>query len=351
MKQKGSYRYLLSHSRPLALHRKSGSADLWLRISELGCWLAVVALALSFIPSHLGAAGSVQRRVRIPKYAEVQGETIRLSDLLPPDAPAELGQIGARIILGNAPLPASQRVISKDQIELQLREFPSVREQLDLPERLTISCKQRRLSPDEIWAAIETFLAAEGLSALRAALENSLSDQAPVFVTRADPGLVVKRMEPDRVRRQIRFLLWASSEPQVLPFYVTVDERAKSAALASLKQVETGPSANLADNPESVRRTGGESLSALLNSGRSGVPVYKVTPPSRITPLADILVTKGKPTKLVVETERLRITALVTPLESGAKGQLIRVKNSDTQRVFKAEVVGEDLLEGGRAGQ
>jgi hypothetical protein len=313
--------------------------------------LSAAVLALLVVPSFIGAAGSVQPRVRIPKYVEVQGETIRLSDLLPPDAPAELGQIGARIVLGNAPLPASQRVISKQQIELQLREFPSVREELDLPERLTISCKQRRLSPDEIWAAIETFLAAEGLSASRTALENSLSYQAPVFVTRADPGLVVKRMEPDRVRRQIRFLLWASSEPQVLPFYVTVDERAGSAASASLNQVETGPSVNLADNPESVRRTDGESLAALLNGSRSGVPVYKVTARSRLTPPAAILVTKGKPTKLVVETATLRMTALVTPLESGAKGQLIRVKNPDTQRVFNAEVVGEDLLEGGLAGQ
>ena len=351
MKQKGSYRYLLSHSRPSGLRRKSGSAHFRLRIPEFGCRLAAVALALSFIPSPLGAAGSVQPRVRIPKYAEVQGETIRLSDLLPPDAPAELGQFGARIILGNAPLPASQRVISKNQIELELREFPSVREQLDLPERLTISCKQRRLSPDEIWAAIDNFLAAEGLSASRTALKNSLSDQAPVFVTRADPGLVVKRMEPDRVRRRIRFLLWASNEPQVLPFYVTVAERAKSAASASLNQVETGPRANLADNPEDVRRTDGESFAALLEGSRSGVRVYKVTARSRVTPPADILVTKGKPTKLVVETETLRMTALVTPLESGAKGQLIRVKNLDTQRVFKAEVVGEDLLEGGLAGR
>jgi flagella basal body P-ring formation protein FlgA len=63
-----------------------------------------------------------------------------------------------------------------------------------------------------------------------------------------------------------------------------------------------------------------------------------------------VLVTAGKPAKLVVETATLRMTALVTPLQSGVKGQLIRVRNPDTQRVFEAEVVGRDLLQAELAG-
>jgi len=351
MKKKGSCRSLLSRSWPLGLQRGSSASHQGGWIPDIVCPLAVAVLAFFFVPSQLGAAGSLPPRVRISKYAEVQGETIRLSDLLPPDAPAELGQKGAQIILGNSPLPASQRVISKRQMELQLREFPSVRERLDLPERLTISRRQRRLSPDEIRTAIETFLAAEGLSAPRTALENSLSHVAPVFVTRQDPGLVVKRMEPDRVRRQMRFLLWASSEPQVLPFYVTVEERADSVGSESSNPEELRPESDLADHQESSPKTAGGSFAALLKSGRSGVPVYKAMSPARIPPPGSILVTKGRPTKLVVETETLRMTALVTPLESGAKGQLIRVKNLDTQRVFEAEVADEDLLEARRTGQ
>jgi diacylglycerol kinase family enzyme len=58
-----------------------------------------------------------------------------------------------------------------------------------------------------------------------------------------------------------------------------------------------------------------------------------------------VLVVAGKAAKLVVETATLRLTMLVAPLESGVKGQLIRVRNQDTQRVFEAEVVGEGLLE------
>jgi hypothetical protein len=320
-------------------------------ISDFVGRLAVATLALFLVSEPMGAAGSLEPRVRIPKLAEVQGETIRLSDLLPPDAPAELEQIGSRIILGNSPLPASERVISKAQIEQQLREFPSVRERLDLPERLTISCRQRRLSLDEIRVAIETFLAAEGISASRPALEDSLSHQAPVFVTRQNPGLVVKRMEPDRVRRQIRFLLWTSNEPQVLPFYVTVEEQAKNATPVFMGHAETGPEAPAADRQVEAHKADGDSFAALLKSSRSGATVRNAGSARQATAPAMVLVTRGKPTKMVVETGTLRMTALVSPLESGVKGQLIRVKNVDTQRIFMAEVAGEDLLEANLAGQ
>jgi hypothetical protein len=141
------------------------------------------------------------------------------------------------------------------------------------------------------------------------------SYQATVFVTKQDPGLVVKLMEPDRVRRQIRFLLWTSNEPQVLPFYVTVEEPPRTAG-------------------------------GLLSSHAS-----KARLPKPAAPPAIMLVTRGKPAKLVVETQTLRMTAVVTPLESGAQGQVIRVKNLDTQRVFKAEVVGEGLLQAEPAGE
>jgi hypothetical protein len=347
MKEQGHNRCLPSYFRAAGLHRK----ERWLVVSKFGCWLAAAVLGLIMVPEPMGAAGSLQPRIRIPKFVEVQGETIRLSDLLPPDAPADLEQIGARIALGDSPDPACQRVLSKDQIELQLREFPSILEQLVVPERLIVFCKQRRLSPDEIWTAIETFLAAEGQSATGAVLQRLPSHQPTVFVTKQDPGLVVKRMDPDLVRRQIRFLLWTSNEPQVMPFYVTVEGPPRIADRLWSSHAAAGPAANLAVNPEGLGKTDEESVADLLLGSRSGVPERKarITPP--VAPPAIILVTKGQPAKLVVETQTMRMTAMVTPLESGAKGQIIRVRNLDTQRVFKAEVVGEGLLQAELAGE
>jgi hypothetical protein len=328
--------------------------------------------------SGAAKAGSFPPRIHIPNVVEVEGKTIRLSDLLPPDAPAEIGEIGTRIILGNSPLPASQRVISKGQIEQHLRDFPSILEQLDLPERLIITCKQRRLSPEEIRTAIETFLAAEGLRGpvaqtcfarsgaplsrsepktpdlkkqVRATAELSL--QAPVFVTKQDPGLEVKRMEPDRVRRQIRFLLWTSNEPQVLPFYVTVEEWSRMASWAPSNSVETGPGQILTDTRGEPWKTGGDLTDSpgLLSGNSPSKAVHKGGSARQATSPRIILVAPGKPAKLVVETATLRMTALVAPLESGVKGQLIRVRNLDTQRVFEAEVVGVGLLQAKLAGE
>ena len=74
-------------------------------------------------------------------------------------------------------------------------------------------------------------------------------------------------------------------------------------------------------------------------------------PGAQAAPPPIILVTRGSPAKLVVETGALRMTALVTPLESGVKGQIVRVKNVDTQRVFEAEVVGAGLLQATLAGE
>jgi hypothetical protein len=206
--------------------------------------------------------------------------------------------------LGNAPLPASLRVVSKGQIAAPLREFPSTLEQLQIPERVIVTRHQRRLSSAEIRTAIETSMAREELPGLRRLNLNGLDLQAPVFVTKPDPGLEVKRLEADRVERKTRLLLWTSKEPQVLPFYVTVE--------------------------------------GLLDTGERTQPA---------TSLPIVLVAPGKLAKLVVETPTLRMTALVTPLEPGVKGQIIRVRNPDTQRVLKAEVVGRGLLEAELGGE
>ncbi len=326
----------------------------------------------SLLLAGAAKATSFQPRVHIPDVVQVEGETVRLSDLLPPDAPAELGEMATRIILGNSPLPASQRVISKGQIEQQLRELPSILERLDLPERLLVTCKRRRLSAAEILAAIEVFRAGEGLHGSeaqtcfpRSAARSPRSEpkaadlgkqvcaiagrslQAPVLVTKPDPGLEVRRVEFDRVQRKTRFLLWTSKEPQILPFYVTVKEWPETGTCASSHNERTGEDP-IPTDCQVERRKAGEDLTdspALLSGGSSGVIGHKGGSTPQATSSSPVLVAAGKPAKLVVETATLRMTVLVTPLQSGVKGQLIRVRNLDTQRVFEAEVVGADLLQ------
>jgi hypothetical protein len=257
--------------------------------------------------SGVAQAGSFQPRVQIHSVVQVQGETVRLSDFLPPDAPHGLGEICRQVVLGDAPLAASQRVISRVQIEQQLRQFPSTRQQLEIPDQVIVTRKRRRLSSAEILTAIENCMAREESDGLRLPNLKGVKLEAPVFVTMADPGLEVKRVDLDPVQRKTRFLLWTSNEPQMLPFYVTI---------------EGLPS------PRAPRKT-----------------VDKGKPKPQATSFPTVLVAAGKPARLVFETPTLRMTALVTPLESGVQGQLISVRNQDTQRVLKAEVVGADLVQ------
>jgi hypothetical protein len=252
----------------------------------------------TLMPVGVAVAGSFQPRVQVPNLVQVEDESVKLSDLLPADAPVEVREMCRQVTLGNTPLPASLRIISRVQIAALLRDFPSTLEQLEIPDRVIVTRQRRRLSAAEIRTAIETSMAKEGFHGLRTPSLNGLNLQAPVYVTKTDPGLEVKRVEHDRVQRKTRFLLWTSKEPQVLPFYVTME--------------------------------------GLLYTGES-------TPRVKSSPV--VLVAVGQPAKLVVETATLRMTALVTPLESGVQGQIIRVRNLDTDRVLKAAVVGRNLLE------
>jgi len=340
--------------------------------------VASIMIFLALGVASVARAGSLQPRVHIPAFAEVEGGTVKLSDLLPSDAPAELGEMCTRIILGNSPLPASQRVICKGQIEERLRGFPSLLERLEFPERLVITCKQRRLSPAEIQTAIETFMAGEGAGGLVAwacfpkavdglssagsrGAENSeqvcasdgLELHAPVFVTRSDPGLKVKRVEADRVRGKVRFLLWTSKEPYVLPFYVTVGKLSEWTAWASHPNQQTSGGPAPAEAHLGPRKNEGDLAISPTSFGGNSATVgdQKTEPAGKATSPPIVLVAAGKPAKLVVETATLRMTALVTPLEPGVKGQLIRVKNLDTQRVFEAQVVGAGLLRAELAGE
>jgi len=288
--------------------------------------LARLVFFSAVIPAGVAFAGSFQPRVQIPGAIQVESEALKLSDLLPPDAPGEVIDVCRRVLLGNAPLPSSLRVVSRVQIADSLRDFPSTLEQLEMPDRVIVTRKRRRLSTAEILTAIETSLSKESRHGLQMSKLEGLYLQAPVYVTKADPGLRVKRLEPDRVERKTRFLLWTSKEPGMLPFYVTVEGL-----------------------PERMGWSAGSPLLLGGDSARGTASSSEL--PQRVTLSPAVLVTRGEPAKLVFETATLRMTALVTPLESGVQGQIIRVRNQDTHRELKAEVIGKGLLEAEAEGE
>src|SRR5882724_3982563 len=77
--------------------------------------------------------------VRLYERAGVAGEAIRLSDFLPPEAPAGVRNMAATIHLGRSPQLSSTRVLSREQILYRIKEHTGLLEQISVPERVTVT--------------------------------------------------------------------------------------------------------------------------------------------------------------------------------------------------------------------
>ncbi len=60
----------------------------------------------------------------------------------------------------------------------------------------------------------------------------------------------------------------------------------------------------------------------------------------------EVLVRAGQTATLVIQNKRLRISTPIICLESGSRGQTIRVSSIDRKRISTAEVVDEGVLRG-----
>jgi hypothetical protein len=176
----------------------------------------------------------------------------------------------------------------------------------------TFRAGPRQLSRQEILQAIQNDLARRGISGGAGLRPEDLIVQSSVPALKADLGLRVKATGYDPIRRQTVFVLWASQEPQFLPFRVSTKLDPGSLSL------------DATNGPGTVAKGSG---SGHLNS----------------QPLA--LVKPRMPATLVMLGENVRVTTIVVPLQPGYEGQVILVRDTTTARVMKAQVVGEGLLQ------
>jgi hypothetical protein len=178
------------------------------------------------------------------------------------------------------------------------------------------------LSRREIFRAIQDDLARREISGRGELRPEDLNIQSSVPVLKVDTGLKVKRIGFDPFRHVVVFELWASQEPQFLPFEVTTRRDPLSWGLTS------GSAWRLAEAAEEL-------------------PIKspaKAQEASRARSKPPMLAKPGTPATLVMQGQNMRITTTVVPLEPGSKGQTIRVRDVVTARVMTAEVVDEGLL-------
>ena len=183
--------------------------------------------------------------------------------------------------------------------------------------------RPRFLSRREIFQAIQNHLAQMGISGQGELRAEDLNVQSSVPVLNVDMGLIVKKIRFNPLRRETVFELWASHEPQYLPFEVTTRRDPQTFGLAS--KMGWGPT-----------ETGWGQQTERPKTGQAGSPVRSKPP---------VLAKPGTTATLIMLGQNVRVTTTVEPLQPGSKGQSILVRDTTTARVMNAEVVDKGLLQ------
>lgn len=194
-----------------------------------------------------------------------------------------------------------------------------------LRRQATTEVMPRSLSRREIYQAIQNYLQQMGTASRGNLRPEDLRIQSSVPSLKDHAGLEVKNIGFDSLRQAVVFELWTSHEPQYLPFAVTTR---RDPALWGMPQLLNGNTGN----------AGKESNGETSNIGKAADVTSRKQP---------VLVKPGRPATLVMQGPNMRVTTTVVPLQPGAKGQTIMVRDATTARVMRAEVVDEGLLQAG----
>jgi flagella basal body P-ring formation protein FlgA len=311
--------------------------------------VAIVTLLMCAVSRPSPAAPAQEtERTRLSQTVTLGAPIVRLSDLLPSEAPATLKARAAAIVLGSAPQPGLARTVSGTEIKSHLVDAPDLLGRLEIPDRIVIRRFYRSLSTAELLEAIRLRLGAQSTPDSMNWTPGDLKLSAPVYVTLDDPGVEVTRIELDPFRRQTKFRLWTSKEPSILPFWVTLAHDVKVPTLVAGHDIPAGKEAQAVDFQveEGAGTPGSQSLLAAsdLTGLEARTPVKNSQPVTRSMLKPVVLVEAGRPAKLVAEGAHFRISTTVIPLQPGVLGQQIRVREVDSQRILSAEVVDRGEL-------
>ncbi|MBV8049755.1 MAG: hypothetical protein JOZ80_01125 [Acidobacteriaceae bacterium] len=251
------------------------------------------------------ATSLTAEQVRLRDSVEINHKTVLLTDLLPPDTPANIRESGTLVELCRAPQPGSLRTLRQDQILSAMNIHAELLRVLIIPSAVVVRSRGWPISQENVRNAIAEFL---GKTEAR-----SLPDTAtlilPEFLAAADENykLQVTHLQSELSGREL-------------------DPRVRCVPGTScgmfLVRVILGPATEV-----KLRRP------ATSPNSRS------VSTESRLP-----LVVQGTAATLILEDAATRISLSVLCLESGLLNQHIRVLDKQSRRVYAAEVVGSQLL-------
>ena len=306
--------------------------------TALRFFFATAVTVAAFAP--LARASSIS----LLDQVEVRGNSIFLSDLLPPQVPAAMRTSTQRILIGVAPQPGSARVLDGSKIAGLIGGADSARD-IDIPQRIIVRRSGRRITREEVVAAIHNSLVRSGLpdTALQ---PDDLRVFPDVMASSNDAPLQVRRIDFDETLNQAKFLM---AERGALPFLVTaqfretslVEAATREPAPVDLPQTSDGSrqaDAKRAAPPVEFAPSARDDAPAMLHlASGSLVNVHEFAGPT--------LVEAGKPATLFLNSGTMQMLLDVTALERGSLNQTIRVRLPGTGKVLRAQVTGSRRLE------
>lgn len=248
-----------------------------------------------------------EAKVPIRDHIEVRSAKITVRDL----AGSNVGLRELDQPISPAPAPGSTRLVSRPELENLLLAHGVNPLQFSIPEQVAVSRWSRCLTRSELRNAV-----AKALDQQKIELSLAEPLRGTTNIGIDDPNLIVSRIEISRALNVIRFRVKVTNEPELHEFWVTSQLSKNN---LELKDVFLDLRAK----------------TATRSRPRANEP-------------APILTKSMKPASLVVYGRGFQFTTSVIPLENGALGQTIRVREEGTGRILKAEVTGPSQLQIGQ---
>lgn len=252
---------------------------------------------------------------RLRDSVEVHGNTISLSDLLV-SADASLREAARAIELGHAPKPGTARLVAGEEIARRLGFDPRFRD-LQIPQRITVTHPGWSVARSALGDVIGGYLRERGWSEEQIPAVNRFRWPEMFRTLEKTPRLEVTRLDWNEAQHVLELRVRCAVASACGSFLVQADLAAPSLPM-QLKPVS---------KPEKA---------GIKISGIARKPCWR-----------PIVAPAGKRATLILENAAMRISLLVIPLERGAMGQQIRVREWRGQRIYEAQVVGPGLLRAG----
>lgn len=297
--------------------------------------LAKTGLIVEMLLLASSAAAQTDVRIALVRDAVVKANVVRLSDLLPGTAPPDMRSRAQQIILIDAPMPGEHRQLTREDIASALRDIPALRNELEIPPEMEIRRWARSVTREEVLAAVDRTLHANGWSSADALAPGDVILSADVSVSENNPKLQVTQIQRAADNSGSRVLVWVISEPRVPPFWAHIDRAINIGA-------KSEPREPVAAVPASLPLQPGASAT---------IPVSAVV--ERTTPvgqreqrsLRTVLVKAGNPVELIVRVGGMTIQGTGIPLDRGREGDEVRVRAVESGKVLVGTVVGEQTVQ------